>query len=111
MKYCTCFLVIVLNCFTAQSQIADSALAFYSDNFPVEKLHLHTDKNNLFTRRNHLFKAYILADDAPTNVSTNLYADLLDATGKLIAHKTMPIIGSTADSYFKIPDTAEANTP
>lgn len=108
MKYCTCFLVIVLNCFTAQSQIADTALAFYSDNFPAEKLHLHTDKTTYLPGETIWFKAYILADDVPTNVSTNLYADLLDAKGKLIAHKTMPVIGSTADSYFKIPDTAEA---
>ena len=82
-----------------------AAIAFYSDNFPQETIHLHTDKEAYLPGETIWFKAYILANERPTAFSTNLYADLLDAKGKLLEHKTMPIVSATADSYFNLPDS------
>jgi hypothetical protein len=62
------------------AQLKDSAaLSFYSDNFPQEKVHLHTDKEGYLPGETIWFKAYIMADELPSSFSTNFYADLLDA--------------------------------
>ena len=87
----------------------DTTLEKYSLQFPQEKIHLHTDKETYLPGETIWFKAYILADDLPTTQSSNLYVDLIDATGKLVEHKTMPILAATADSYFKLPDSSTQN--
>ena len=107
MKYCTCFLLLVIGFLSGTAQSISNTLDLYSNNFPQEKVHLHTDKDAYFSGETVWFKAYILADDLPTNVSTNLYSDLISADGKLLEHKTMPVLNSSADSYFKLPDNAE----
>ena len=87
----------------------DTTLEKYSLQFPTEKIHLHTDKETYMPGETIWFKAYLLADDMPTTQSSNLYVDLIDATGKLVEHKTMPILAATADNYFKLDDSSTQN--
>lgn len=111
MKKKFTFYISLLSLFSfANAQTIDYKLNAYGVNFPTEKLHLHTDKESYIPGQTIWFKAYILADGLPSEVSTNLYADLLDGNGKLVQHKTMPVFSSTADSYFTLPDTPQSNT-
>jgi len=105
-KHFTCFFLFVAFVFTGSAQSIDSTLSLYNSNFPFEKLHLHSDKERYLPGETIWFKAYILADGLPTTVSTSVYADLLDSRGKLIEHKSMPVLAATADSYFTLPDSS-----
>lgn len=93
-------------CATAQQ--IDSLLLQYGSLYPAEKIYLHTDRQTYFAGETVWYKAYITAGSLPSDISTNLYADLLDDKGRLLQHKVMPIIGSTADGFFKLPDTLQA---
>ncbi|MEI8060542.1 MAG: hypothetical protein WCG67_10330, partial [Ferruginibacter sp.] len=111
MKYLNLFIVFAFCLFSATAQLKDSAaISFYSDNFPQEKVHFHTDKEAYLPGETVWFKAYIMEDELPSTFSTNLYADLLDEQGKLIDHKTMPILSATADGYFILPDSSVGTT-
>lgn len=107
MKHFNCTLFFLFLLLTVQAQQVETTLNLYADNFPQEKIHIQTDKETYFTGETVWFKAYILAGDVPTSISTNLYADLLDKDGKILLHKTMPILASSADSYFTLPDSAQ----
>ena len=76
MKHFNCTLFSLFLLLTVQAQQVETTLNLYADNFPQEKIHIQTDKETYFTGETVWFKAYILADDLPTNISTNLYADL-----------------------------------
>ena len=108
MKHFNCTLFSLFLLLTVQAQQVETTLNLYADNFPQEKIHIQTDKETYFSSETVWFKAYILADDLPTNISTNLYADLLDKDGNILQHKTMPILASSADSYFTLPDSAQS---
>lgn len=105
-KHITCFFLAVIFFFTTAAQSLDSMLNLYNTSFPQEKIHIQTDKETYLPGETIWFKAYLLADDLPTTVSTNLYVDLLDSTGKRVEYKAMPILAATADSYFTLPDTS-----
>jgi len=107
MRYFYCTLVALFFILTSTAQSPESTLNLYADNFPQEKIHIQTDKETYLTGETIWFKAYLLAGDLPTTISTNLYADLLDKNGNILQHKTMPILASSADSYFTLPDSAE----
>lgn len=107
LKFFTCSFFALLSLTTVSAQSIDTVLYTYNAHFPQEKIHLQTDKESYLSGETIWFKAYILADDLPTMSSTNLYVDLLDNSGKAVQHKTMPILASTADSYFTLPDTSE----
>ncbi|MEI7734375.1 MAG: hypothetical protein WCI49_02865 [Ferruginibacter sp.] len=110
-KYLICLIAFALTTLSITAQLKDSAaIAFYSDNFPQEKVHLHTDKEAYLPGDIIWFKAYIMADELPSSFSTNFYADLLDAQGKLIQHKTMPVLAATADNFFTLPDSSTGNS-
>jgi len=106
MKHFTFILLFVAFILSGSAQSIDSTLSLYNSNFPFEKLHLHSDKETYLPGETVWFKGYILADGLPTTVSTSLYADLLDSKGKLIEHKSMPVLAATADSYFTLPDSS-----
>ncbi len=110
-KILSCLAVFAFVSLSISAQLKDSAaIAFYSDNFPQEKVHVHTDKEAYLPGETVWFKAYIMADELPSSFSTNFYTDLLDAKGKLVEHKTMPVLAATADNYFTLPDSSAGNS-
>ncbi len=90
--------------------IIDSSVIIHAFQNPQEKLYIHTDKHSYLPGEIIWFKAYLLADGSPSTISTNLYADLIDAKGNIVSHKTMPILSSTSDGFFVLPDTSQINT-
>ena len=85
------------------AQSADSILSAYANSFPIEKIHVHTDREIYLKGDTIWFKAYILANNLPVTVSTNLYVDLLDDSSRIVYHKAMPVIEACAENYFVIP--------
>lgn len=93
----------------AQSQRLDSLMHVLEDNFPQEKIHLHTDKSVYNPGETVWFKAYVIADNANGALSKNLYAELLDQQGNILQKKFMPILESGAASTLDIPDTVKTS--
>jgi hypothetical protein len=89
--------------FVVSSQVLDSMLAIYKENYQQEKVHIHFDKG-LYAKGETIWgKAYILAGDALSDYSRNFYADWYDDAGQLIKHTVHPIFESSAKLQFEIP--------
>ncbi|MDB5203164.1 MAG: hypothetical protein JWQ27_2573 [Ferruginibacter sp.] len=82
----------------------DSSLARYNRLYPVERMHLHTDKQTYLPGETVWFKAYIWSDEPVS--STNLFTDVMDADGRVVKRLVSPIFEGTADGHFVLPDSA-----
>jgi len=71
--------------------------------FEQERVHVHFDKDTYLPGETIWMKAYILAGSRPSNRSKNIYFDLTDGSGNLIAHNVSPVKDGTANSSFFIP--------
>ncbi len=90
---------------TAAQQYYDSILTISATKYPQEKIHLHLDKTYYSPGETIWFKAYITEKNMPAAISKTLYADLLNADGQVLQRKIMPILQSSAASFFEL-DTA-----
>ncbi len=88
----------------------DSMINLYGERFPQEKIHIHFDRPAYNTGETIWFKAYLFSGIVPSLVSKNLYAELVDPTGRVVQHKLLPIFESTAAGNFDLPDTLKATT-
>ncbi|MBZ5858933.1 hypothetical protein [Flavihumibacter profundi] len=94
---------LVLVCSLLHAQQFDSALMKLESNFPQEKLYLHFDKNAYNPGETIWTKSYILVGNSVSNISKNVYSELLDQQGKLIQRKITPIILSGSAASFELP--------
>lgn len=97
-----CFLSLLLTTF-ALSQDMVNSMDEYTRSFPVEKLHIHFDKQIYNKEETIWYKAYVLTDNGPTDLSTNFYVEWYDTTGKMIKQTVAPLYQSTAKGSFEIP--------
>jgi len=98
-------LVCILFCVTAHAQSVENSINLYGLNFPREKVHVHFDKESYLPGEDVWFKAYIFEDYLPSERSTNFYIGLYDEEGKLLQQNMQPIIRSSADGNFRLPDS------
>lgn len=88
---------------TAKAQMVDSMMNVYNLKYPQEKIHVHFDKSYYNPGETIWFKAYVMSGTGLSEISRNLYAELLDETGKVLERKVCPIVGSSAAASFDIP--------
>ncbi|HEX8358040.1 MAG TPA: MG2 domain-containing protein, partial [Segetibacter sp.] len=100
-------LIIFVKISSADSQVLDSMMKVYAEEFPEQKVHVHFDKEIYRAGESIWFKAYILAGFRLTSNSKNFYTELIDKQGNIVQRKVYPIVESTASGNF---DLAE-NTP
>ena len=100
-------LIIFVKLSSADSQVLDSMMKVYAEEFPEQKVHVHFDKEIYRAGESIWFKAYILAGFRLTSNSKNFYTELIDKQGNIVQRKVYPIVESTASGNF---DLAE-NTP
>lgn len=55
------------------------------------------------------FKAYLKNDNPALQISTSLYAELINENGNILERKTMPVILSGAASSFTLPDSIKSS--
>lgn len=98
---------MLLFSFTAlfSQSMYDSLLNELDEKYPQEKTYVQTDKAFYNAGETIWFKAYVRPDHAGTQISTTLYAELINEQGSILERKTMPILLSGAASHFVIPDT------
>jgi hypothetical protein len=75
---------------------------------PVERLHIHFDKDIYLPGETIWFKAYLYNGGALSSLSTNFYAAIYDEEGRLLEQKTYPVSGGTCNGDFLIADTITA---
>jgi hypothetical protein len=76
----------------------------------TEALHLHLDKDSYLPGETIWFKAYLYNGTNASGISTNLYAALYTAEGKLLQQKQYPIFEGSSNGDFSIPDYVEGNS-
>jgi hypothetical protein len=104
-------LFIALIAFPAvHAQQIDSMINQYGEKFPQEKIYVQFDKPAYNTGETIWFKAYLFAGIAPSPVSRNLYAELIDPTGKVLQQKVMPIYEGSSAGFFDLPASLNNST-
>ena len=94
------FLLSMLECY---AQRLDSMMMEYELTAPIEKVHLHFDKNIYNKDETIFFKGYIRTGNEPSQLSKNLYVEWYDTTGKLIKQTVSPVFQSSAKGSFELP--------
>lgn len=87
------------------AQSPDQLLTNWSANSPIEKIHLHFDRDNYIAGETAWFKAYLASDYQPDTISTSLYAELLNDSGRVINRCVVPVLLGTAYGSIAFPET------
>lgn len=69
----------------------------------TESLHLHLDKTVCYPGDTVWYRAYVFNNTRPGSLSTNLYVELYNDTGKLIARHVTPIVSGMSIGQMPTP--------
>lgn len=92
----------------AQDRI-DSAIAILSEKYPQEKIYITYNQANYLAGETIWFKSFIFVDHQQTDISTNLWVELIDNNKKVIQRKFVPIINGIAESQIALADSLPEN--
>jgi hypothetical protein len=107
-KFTLLLALLLIGYVAAYSQMVDSMMKVYAEQFPQQKVHVHFDKDIYRAGETIWFKAYLLSGFQLTNNSKNFYAELIDRQGKVVQRKVYPVVESSAAGYFDIPENSPA---
>ncbi|GAO42157.1 hypothetical protein [Flavihumibacter petaseus] len=88
---------------STQAQGIDSLLNKLETQYPQEKLYLHYDKNAYNPGETIWIKAYLTAANMLSNISKNVYTELVDGKGKVLQRKITPVVMAGAATSVDIP--------
>jgi len=101
-------LLKTLNAFS-QDRI-DSAMTFLSEKYPQEKIHLSYNKSSYLAGETIWFKGFVFSGYHLTDISTNLYIEIMDERKSIVCKSKFPIIQGIAEGSLSLPDSiAEGN--
>ena len=103
-KFCLLFFAFFI-CVNSQAQKPEQLLNNWSEKSPIEKVYLQFDRDNYISGETAWFKAYLYSDYQPDTISTSLYAELADVTGKVLSRAIVPILMGTASGQFELPNS------
>jgi hypothetical protein len=103
-------LLILMTTGHLYAQRFDSILTKLDAQYPQEKLHVQFDKSSYNPGETIWFKAYIFSNNVLSNISRNLYAELIDEQGRILQRKVTPVISSGAAAAFDLPTDQAAGT-
>ena len=78
------------------SQTPAQLLETVKDKYSVEKIHIHFDRNAYLAGQTIYYKAYIMHGFLPTDLSTAINVEILNDSGRVLIHQTLPVISGTA---------------
>jgi len=85
------------------SQVLDSTMNIYANNYPQEKVYVHFDKKIYNPGETLWFKAYIFTGADPSLFSKNFYTELSDAEGNILERKVFPVLEATSAGNYDLP--------
>jgi hypothetical protein len=104
------FTILLTGVTTGHAQHIDSMVNLYGERYPQEKIYVHFDKPAYNTGETIWFKSYIFSGIAPSPVSRNFYAELVDPSGKVLQQKLLPVYESTSAGSFDLPANLSSST-
>lgn len=110
MKKLTALIGLLLAVIFASAQnnnllTPDSAIAFFKNNYPQEKVFLQTDKPWYFPGETIWMKAWCALDGSPTYLSRILYVELVNEQGEVIRKKMYKLDStSSTPADIDLPD-------
>jgi len=96
-------ITLVVVSFLLFAQKAEQAAEKNYQQYPQEKVVLLFSKNEYIAGEHVYFKAHVLSGYRPTEISTNLYAELYDKNKKLLDKKIIPLFRGSGDGSFTLP--------
>jgi hypothetical protein len=97
------FLMSVALCSVAQN--VDDKLTSWSKQNPIEKLYVHTDRENYYAGETIWLKGYFMSEFIPSVSNSTLYVELLNNRHRIILKKVFPVYAGTAPGELDLPDT------
>jgi hypothetical protein len=102
--------LFIFFCFVAVSNVKSQSATEYlnrlSNQLPIQKIHLHLDRENYVAGQTAWFKAYLSTDYLPDTISTSLHTEMIDAsTLKSIKKVTCPVLFGAATGSIDIADS------
>lgn len=77
----------------------------WSAKSPIEKVYLHTDRENYIAGETAWFKAYLYSDYLPDTISTVLYTELINESSQIIRRSISPVLVGSSNGHLDLPDT------
>lgn len=90
---------------SATAQIRDTIVGQSGSGTP-EKIYVHFDKPFYNPGETIWFKAYLLNGILPESASRNFYAELVDREGRIRQRLVAPVMESSANGSFDLPDSS-----
>lgn len=97
--------ILLLSLFKTAAQNVNSIHQNVTNNYPVEKIYFHFDKDNYKAGETIWFKAYLYTNNNPNSSSSNFYIHFTDSKGEVIESKRYPIENAAAKGDISIPDS------
>ena len=111
MRRKSCFLFLIsFYYFICHAQKPDEILNRWADESPIEKIHLHIDRDIYMAGETIWYKAYLYSDFLPDTISTSLYVELLDAPSHIVSRKIVPVLFYTARGQIELSDSLPAGS-
>jgi len=104
----TCFILLLSS--AGKSQGIDTLMEQLEQQYPQEKIYVHSDRPFYNPGETIFFKAYLMSGSQLSGISNNMYAELWDDQGNLLSRLTLPVLQSSAAGSFAIPDSLPGNT-
>ncbi len=86
------------------AQPIENKLSVWAKSNPVEKLYLHLDRENYLAGQSIWFKAYFISELIPSNYSTTLYVELLNAESAVVLRGIFPVSYGTTYGQLDLPE-------
>ncbi|HEV7780034.1 MAG TPA: hypothetical protein VGO58_02155 [Chitinophagaceae bacterium] len=99
------FIMITLTGLNSRSQSPEQLLNDWSARSPIEKIYLHLDRDSYIAGETIWFKAYLYSDYQPDTISTSLYTELVNDSGRVINRSILPVLLGTASGQLEMPAT------
>lgn len=96
------FILLLLTGLKAAAQ-PELLLTQWHDKAPIEKVYLHTDRDQYLAGDTIWFKAYLSADYLPDTGSSVLLVSLNDASGKTLFKARLPIVLGISNGQLPLP--------
>ncbi len=85
-----------------KSQTPEKGLENLRNNYEIEKIYLHFDKEHYIAGETIWFKAYLMTGFYPSNYSSTVYVSLLNDSGRAIQELFLPVIRTAAVGNFEL---------
>ncbi len=105
------FLIVLLkpgSPVSAQDKI-DSAVNILSEKYQQEKIYIAYNKSNYVAGETVRYKAFLFAGYQLSDISSNLYVELLGQNKTVIARQRIPVINGFGEGGIAIPDSTLEN--